>query len=231
MSAAFSMSVDDIAEQLEPSGLTVLGVVNFDAGEGPAVEGGYSARSVLLIGNAGGSMWPRFSAWLAQHEDCDEPLDTWSRQVIAPVATRQGGTAFYPSDPPYQPFQQWAMKAIGLKPSPLGILMHPEFGLWFGFRGAIAFKDKAEGPAPKRNAHPCDSCPDKPCMTVCPVGAVTESGFSVTKCHQYLGDVAGQAGCMRSGCLARNACPVGSRHRYPDSQIRFHMQALTLPAI
>ncbi len=31
------------------------------------------------------------------------------------------------------------MAAEGLKPSPLGLLMHPEYGLWHGYRGAILF--------------------------------------------------------------------------------------------
>ena len=29
------------------------------------------------------------------------------------------------------------MRAEGLKPSPLGVLVHPDFGLWHGYRGAI----------------------------------------------------------------------------------------------
>ena len=31
---------------------------------------------------------------------------------------------------------------------------------------------------------------------------------------------------MQSGCIARNACPVGAEYRYPVEQLRFHMDAL-----
>jgi len=31
--------------------------------------------------------------------------------------------------------------------------------------------------------------------------------------------------CMRTGCLARNACPIAPQLRYSDDQARFHMQA------
>jgi hypothetical protein len=30
---------------------------------------------------------------------------------------------------------------------------------------------------------------------------------------------------MNAGCRARDACPVGRDHRYPDTQVQFHMAA------
>jgi hypothetical protein len=36
---------------------------------------------------------------------------------------------------------------------------------------------------------------------------------------------------MTLGCLARDACPVGVAYRYPQVQVQFHMQALTLPSL
>ena len=52
-------------------------------------------------------------------------------------AAEIGGQAIFPSDKPYMPFQQWAMQAEGLKKSPLGMLIHPVYGLWHAYRGAI----------------------------------------------------------------------------------------------
>ena len=214
----------EIAAALEPQGILIRGVVNFGAGEGPLLGDGSTAKSVVLLGNAGGSIWPAFTQWRKDHDGPD-PLDTWSKAFVGPLAERLAATAYFPSDPPWQPFQQWAMRAEGLKPSPLGILIHPQFGLWHGYRGALGFPFAIEA-AFRKAEHPCDSCVGKPCLSACPVDAVGLSGFDIPRCRTYLASDAGMATCMVSGCAARNACPVGARYRYPAEQLRFHMEAL-----
>nr|WP_245363191.1 ferredoxin [Neorhizobium galegae] len=202
----------------------IRGVVNFGPGEGPLLGDGTLARAVVLLGNVGGSIWPEFTEWRKVH-DCPDPLDTWSKTLIRPLAEQLGAAAYFPSDPPWQPFQQWAMKAEGLKSSPLGILIHPQFGLWHGYRGALGFPFAIEK-SPDEARHPCESCADKPCLSACPVNAVSLSGFDIPRCRAYLAGDAGKATCMVSGCVARNACPVGARYRYPPKQLEFHMEAL-----
>lgn len=210
---------------LQPSGIMLRGVVSLPEGEGPVLRDGQSARSVVLLGNVGGSIWPAFAAWRENYAG-DNPLDTWSKAIISPLAQRLGATAFFPSDPPYMPFQQWAMRAEGLKASPLGILIHPDYGLWHGYRGALAFRDAVDAPPMTPAASPCECCVGKPCLAACPAGAISTAGFSVEPCRSYLVTVAGGAGCMASGCAARNACPVGAGYRSPVEQLRFHMNAL-----
>jgi hypothetical protein len=223
--------IDNVRAALQPHGVFVRGTVNFhNEAAAPRLADGGAARSVILIGNIGGSLWPYFDAWRNAQSDHGgaDPLDAWSKAVISPVASALGGTAYFPSDPPWQPFQQWAMRAEGLKASPLGILIHPQYGLWHGYRGAIGFSTHLpewDGPA---GGHPCDGCETKPCLSHCPAGAVSASGFAVTPCRQWLATAEGQAGCMDGGCLARAACPVGSDYRYPEAQLRFHMQALKI---
>lgn len=219
--------------RLSAFGLGSRGVVRFVSGEEDApLADGEPAAAVVLVGGAGGAMWPHFHKWRQAQPDLggNDPLDRWSKRIIDEVAAEFQATACYPSEPPYQPFQTWAMRAEGLRASPLGILIHPRFGLWHSYRGALIFRDwDTDAAHPLALDHPCDTCRDKPCLSACPVGAVAESAFDVTGCRQHLAMQAKQEGCMARGCLARNACPIGGEYRYPQAQLRFHMQALTLP--
>ncbi|GEO83388.1 MULTISPECIES: 4Fe-4S dicluster domain-containing protein [Alphaproteobacteria] len=225
----------EIAAQLAPHGLHSRGVARFDRGAGaPVLADGGKAHTVLLIGNVGGSLWRAFSEWRETQPDRGgaHPLDRWSKQRIGALATMTGGTAYYPSDPPYQPFQRWAIMAEGLKASPLGILIHPAYGLWHGYRGALGFAETLpEGALDSPpNAHPCESCRTKACLNACPAGAVTAAHFDVAACRQELLGDAGHSACMHAGCLARAACPVGAQFCYPEGQLRFHMEALGPPS-
>lgn len=203
----------------------------------PGLASGDAVSAICLVGHVGGGYWRVFEAWRKNHSGIRDPLDAWSKAVITPLATAAGGEAVFPSDTPWHPFQTWAMAAEGLKPSPLGMLIHPGYGLWHGYRGAILFGGPAVArlglPAPVESGdgraaapvHPCDGCVDRPCLSACPVGAFSPDGFEVGACRAYLKTDAGQQGCMRAGCAARDACPVGRQHRYGGAQIRFHMAA------
>jgi ferredoxin len=223
---------------LAAEGLMRRGVVRFTAGEAaPQCADGRPAAAVVLIGVAGGDMWPRFSAWRQTADDggLANPLDRWSEVVLDPIAAELGAIALYSSRAPYQPFQSWAMRAEGLKASPLGLLIHPVFGLWHSYRGALAFAGWPAGGDVAEIAgsseYPCDSCVDRPCLSACPVGAISPDGFDVVGCRRHLAGPQGQAACMVRGCLARDACPVGVAYRYPQAQVQFHMQALRLPTV
>ena len=224
--------LDQIRAAVEPHGIFVRGVVGFSgSADGPHLSDGRSAQSVVLLGNIGRSLWEPFSRWRQEQPDTGgaDPLDTWSKDVIQPIAADLAATAWFPSDPPWQPFQRWAMQAEGFKASPLGILVHPRYGLWQGYRGALGFAEAVTEQAETNLvSHPCDCCASRPCLSRCPAGAISEKGFDVGKCRAHLATADGQAGCMLTGCVARNACPVGEEYRYSVEQLRFHMAALTL---
>lgn len=217
---------DQVVRALEPAGMFIRGLVQFAQGEGPILSDGTHACSVLLLGNIGGSIWPAFEAWRRTYDGPD-PLDTWSKSEIQPLAAALGATAYFPSDPPFQPFQQWAVKAEGLRASPLGILIHPTYGLWHGYRGALGFGCEIPQSA-EVSLYACSACADKPCLSACPVGAVSLERFDVPACRVFLNTGAGNETCQKSGCLARNVCPAGSGFRYPRAQLRFHMSMLEL---
>lgn len=159
-----------------------------------------------------------------QPADLRDPLDTWSREVIGAVAEKFGARSASPSDRPWLPFQQWAMRAEGLKPSPLGILMHPTFGLWHAYRGALLFDAEMAIEPPRAVIHLCDLCEGKPCLKACPVGAHSTGGFAYQACLDHVRGRAGEP-CRSQGCLDRNACPYGTEYRYAAEAQAFHMAA------
>ena len=215
-----------IERLLAKHGLILRGGFNFAPGEAaPSGPSGSPAKSVLLIGQAGDAPWPHFMRWRqSQPQDLANPLDTWSREIIDGVAQLCGARAVYPSQKPYLPFQQWAMRAEGLKPSPLGILMHPEYGLWHAYRGALLFDVEIPIQAPEAVIHLCDLCPGKPCLNSCPVGAYSRAGFGYQSCFDHVRGPSGEP-CRTGGCLDRNACPYGAAYRYAPVVQAFHMAA------
>ena len=209
---------DDIAAALAESGLIARGAFYPEPADGAPAGAG----TVLLAGNAGPAMWTAFAAETPTGSD---PLDTWCRSVLEDIAARFGATALLPSDgPPYLPFQRWAMRAADVYRSPLGILIDPQYGLWHGYRGALAFPGRLQLPQRAAREHPCESCSERPCLSACPVAAFGEGGYDVPACAAHLRDDAG-ADCMTLGCRARRACPVGRDHVFGAAQAGFHMRA------
>ena len=69
--------------------------------------------------------------------------------MIEALAGELGAKAFFPSGGlPYWPFQQWARRAEPVHPSPVGILIHPRYGLWHSYRGALGLGEAHDLPEP-----------------------------------------------------------------------------------
>lgn len=189
------------------------------------------AATVVLVGNAGPEMWRAFSQSTpaADVAGARHPLDAWTRRVLTEIAAGLGADPVFPFDgPPYAPFQRWALKAGGVFQSPIGPLIHPVYGLWHAYRGALAFAADVALPATATAESPCDTCAEKPCLTTCPVDAFKVEGlpparYDVPTCVAHVTSVAG-TDCLGGGCLARRACPVGRDYAYGPAQARFHMR-------
>ncbi len=215
--------LEAIARQLDELGLSLRGGFSFLPNETAPQGVAGQARSLVLIGNIGGRFWPGFLHWrLQQPPELANPLDTWTRSVIAPIARQAGARALYPSDRPYHPFQTWAMRAEGLQQSPLGILMHPRFGVWHAYRAALAFDDDVQLPDQAIATHLCNACVDQPCRSACPVDAHAGASFAYGTCLDWAN---GAQSTCRGACLDRNACPYGTAFRYPPDMQAFIMAA------
>lgn len=218
-----------LEEALQSYGLVPCGGLAFEKGEVvPPGPTGAPAKAGVLVGHVGSSFWPHFVEWRrTQPETTPNPLDRWSEETIGAVASLLGLRAVFPSDRPWLPFQVWARRAEGLKQSPLGLLIHPRYGLWRAFRGAVLF-DHVPGdlPTPLSIPHPCDTCASRPCLSACPVDAFDGSSYDVVGCRSHLAVPEGTS-CLTGGCLARLACPVGREHAYIAEQQAFHMAAFS----
>lgn len=200
-------------------------------GEDECNEYGFAAaeNALLLVGNRGSSYWPIFSQSAEYHDGKADPLDRWSKRIAESTCLEHPQyRPLYPSDgPPFLPFQHWAMAAESIQPSPLGLLIHPEYGLWFSFRFALLFnrEDDPVGALSRAPAgSPCESCATQPCLQTCPVNAFTSEGYDYRSCADYLKNNP-SADCHELGCQARNACPAGIDYRYDAAQHRFHLKA------
>ncbi len=220
------MTYEEIADALSEHGLFLRG--GFRPGPDdsvPNLPDRSPAAALLMVGNAGPDMWRAFSAAPEAGDGGRDPLDRWSRRVIGGLAHALGGAAHFPSEgPPYRPFARWAERADAVAESPLGILIHPDFGLWHAYRGAIALAEPVALPARDTRPRPCDSCTERPCLAACPVAAFGPAGYDVPACVAHISGAAGRD-CLELGCRARRACPVGRSYLYDPAQAEFHMTA------
>ena len=211
---------------------------------------------IFLVGSVGDGFFhffkksPEYQEYLQANPDIKpslNPLNEWSRRILAIMQEQYanlGGLAVSPSDgPPYFPFQQAAIAAGRgrLTPSPIGLLIDNEYGLWHAYRGALVLHDIDNvdiSYSPPRDqscpTSPCENCDDKPCLNACPVKAfkgiddISPSNifaqYDKARCHKYLRDDKDKT-CFQTACHARAACPIAPNLRYRPDVAQFFMQA------
>jgi hypothetical protein len=221
------MILIDLAVSLESFGLHLRGVLNLKSEDVKSLQiDADDDVSIALVGNIGSSYWPVFSASPEFQDRHPDSLDRWSRRVAEQVADTFGASAIYPFEgPPYYPFQQWAKRADMLSQSPMGLMIHPQYGLWHSYRFGLLIPHSHATDQPNISVEsPCLSCEARPCLHACPVNAFSAKGYDVDSCAAYLKQTA-DASCHQQGCLARLACPVGGDYRYNSAQHTFHLRA------
>ena len=214
-----------IGRYLDGTGLFVRGAFHPSPDDGVrALADGRAAETVVLVGNAGKAMWSAFRRDMPVIAGKD-PLDSWVDAHLERAAAAVGADIVFATRRPWPPIQRWAMKAGGVHRSPIGILIHPDFGLWHVYRGALLFAGKLALPSMPASASPCETCAKKPCLTTCPADAFKPESFDMHACVSHVESPKGKA-CATGGCLARRACPVGRSHAYVPEEGAFHMDAV-----
>jgi epoxyqueuosine reductase len=178
-------------------------------------------RTLLMLGPLEPGFWPHVTAQAEWQDGGPDPIDRWSRRVIGQWACDLGAKALFPfGGPPWHPFHRWALRTGRVWDSPVRLLVQAEQGLMVSFRGALALKQEVDLPPPE--TRPCDACP-KPCLTACPVGALTGAGYDLPACHGFLDSPAG-ADCMGQGCAVRRACPLSQSYARMPEHSAYHMR-------
>lgn len=230
--------MDDLTDDLAALGLISFGSLAVDAASEnlPSLAEGKLARSAQLIGNVGSAIWTPFRQSDEARDGTHNPLDRWTRRVLDDVANRHQRRALYPfGGPPWWPFISWAERLGVFSPSPLGVLVHEEYGPWLAFRAVLLSAEPlSQGNKPNlpASAGPCATCVDKPCLTACPVNAIKiDQPYAYDSCRTHVASSwptreapLDRASCS-TGCLARKACPYGQSHQYAAEHAAHHMRA------
>lgn len=139
----------------------------------------YQSGSVLLVAHAGKQFWQAFSQNTTdENKQKPNPVDTYSVGVTEltlekclPSVTRQ--RLFPHADCPVN------LLALGRafgwhSPSPLGMGIHKQYGLWSAYRAVWWLDiDLPEGAPVREKFDVCLQCQTQECVAACPSSAVT----------------------------------------------------------
>jgi hypothetical protein len=216
---------DALCRRATSLGLAVRGAFHPEAGEFELALPAMRVGTIILLGFTGSLQWEGYLRSAEASDGLPDPLDRWSRRVIGSMAAETSAVPVYPSGvSPALPFQRLAARSEPVHRSPIGLLIHPQWGLWHAYRGALVLPDRIKLPNPVPSASPCSACATQPCLSSCPVQAFRSGTYDVDACIDHVLSAAG-AECRERGCRARRACPVGAEFRYVEAQAHFHMRA------
>lgn len=184
--------------------------------------------SLLLIGHAGRAFWEAMSSGWPQGAD---PVDQFSanisEQALQAYLANTPRQRLFPDD--HCPVNLMALgRLLGWhSTSPLGMGIHAEYGLWSAYR-ALWWLDAVLEPAEQQPcqivstiaASLCATCQTQACIRACPASALSIQGPpELGACADYR--LSNHSQC-HSDCLARQACPVATEHRYTQAQMAYH---------
>ncbi len=210
------MTLDAIAEAASRDALEVLGLCHTTENDG------LGHGTLVLLGPREPGFWAHVQAEPEFRDGLPDPMDRWSTRVVTRIADRFDARALFPFGTPPRPFIGWALRSGRAWVSPPGLLVHDVAGLLASYRGALLLDDALA--LPETPARPCDACEAKPCLTACPVGALSADGYDLAACHAFLDTTEGTS-CMSGGCKVRRACPVSQSYPRDTEQSAFHMAA------
>jgi hypothetical protein len=194
-----------------------------------AVEVSPDCRGIVVVGNGGRELWPRFEA-APEAKLRSNPLDRYTARVLRDVAAS--------CDPParfalyterrreqYLPLIALAERAGFGVPGRIALLLHPEYGPWVSIRGILYLGVEVPFREPEA-FDPCTGCP-APCASACHGGVIGDAAVDFVGCFRTR---IIHPDC-RSACAARSACVLGREHAYTTRQTAHHARIPWRPAV
>ncbi len=223
-----SALLEDVKRRAHSEGLNLCGVVSaaeFDRCQPPgkrAQELFPDGATILVIASGGRAFW---QTTCGDHQPPPRPgreaglVDRRCSEVVEELSHHLAGhghanKTVYPDDRPTLNFPRMGeMAGLGTVSPVLGMLLHPDFGLWVNFRAAVLIAGSPFGTdwprAVPTTFQPCATCA-RPCVEACPANVYDPSGdIHLEQCAQHR-----HTGGCADGCDVLRACPVGAEHRH-----------------
>ena len=184
-----------------------------------------SCTSAVVFANGGRALWDGFLKDIHQNpehlQDYEHPFDEYVHRIIhnadpSPSSDRRW-IRCAANEAEFLDFRALAYNAKIGTPSLMGMVIHPEYGLWMGMR-AVLLTTVNLPISTVEPTSPCSSCTDKPCISTCPAHAVSTSGWNIQRCAEFHQE---QTQCADS-CISRLSCPIGIAHKHSPLQHRYH---------
>ncbi len=180
-------------------------------------------RRLVLIGHGGREMWEALQA--SEFSNQPNPVDSFSvgtvKRWLAESYPDAKYEIIYPVSEQMLPLQQLGKLAGWHHDSPFRIGINCRWGSWFAYRAVVLVDAELPVTTPEIWGSPCEKCTEKPCITACPAGAVSDEEKMLECCIDYRLEEGST--CARQ-CLSRLACPVGAEHRYDREQLNYHYE-------
>lgn len=184
-----------------------------------------SCKRAIVFANGGRYLWDGFVEDIHKHphhlQEYEHPFDEYVHRIIQsadPFPTQdRRWIRCAANEAEFLDFRTLAYKANMGTPSLMGMLIHPEYGLWIGMRAVLLTTiDIPINTTPMIS--PCSSCLEKNCISACPAHAVSSKGWNLQRCAQYHHETTTCA----DTCTSRLSCPVGAQHQHSPLQHRYH---------
>ncbi len=179
-------------------------------------------KSLILIGNGGPDFWIKNKNDFQNPSltSLENPIDEFCKNVFLKNFDLKKNVLSYPLLKPNVSLLELSSIAHFSHPSPLGIHISNEFGVWFAFRMLILSNEDLEEKISSPFSSPCKNCINLDCLQSCPASATSLEDFQFSPCFEYR--LLKHSPCQFN-CIARKSCPYKSEMTYPKEQVEYHM--------
>ncbi|MBY0413966.1 MAG: hypothetical protein K2Q18_07365 [Bdellovibrionales bacterium] len=122
-------------------------------------------KYLILLGAGGKTLWKNLPLPIKHDE---HPIDKFTlfhiKEFSKNILQDDDIEIIFPNDHYLLPLQQLGRFFNLSKPSPIGIDISEEFGLWFAYRGAFLTSKKIPSSFKKVFSSSCEACSARPCL-------------------------------------------------------------------